>query len=75
MGADDEGKNKKLVQLVQEKIKNYGYLMTLAGSVFYLLEACGLKINEPVAYGIVNAVAGLLIVLGLVNNPDGRKIK
>ena len=59
----------------REKIKNYGYLMTHAGSVFYLLEACGLKINEPVAYGIVNAVAGLLIVLGLVNNPDGRKIK
>lgn len=73
MGADDEGKNKNWFNWFREKIKNYGYLMTLAGSVFYLLEACGLKINEPVAYGIVNAVAGLLIVLGLVNNPDGRK--
>ena len=56
------------------KLRNSGYLMTLAGAVVYLLETCGMKIDEPVVYGIVNAAAGLLIVLGIVGNPEMGKM-
>ena len=54
------------------KLRNSGYL---AGAAVYLLETCGMKIDEPVVYGIVNAAAGLLIVLGIVGNPEkGKKV-
>lgn len=56
-----------------EKLKNYGFWLSLAGAVVYLLQACGVKIEQPMVEGIVNGVCGILIVLGIINNPNEGK--
>ncbi len=55
------------------KLKNYGFWLSLAGAVVYLLQVCGIKIEQPVAESVVNGICGVLIVLGIVNNPNEGK--
>lgn len=57
----------------KEKLGNYGFWLSLAGAVVYLLQACGIKIEQPVVEGVVNGVCGVLIVLGIINNPNKGK--
>lgn len=68
--------NEKIHKRIEElkgKCKNYGFWLSLSGAFVYLLQACGLSIEQPVVEGIVNGVCGVLIVLGIINNPNEGK--
>ena len=52
------------------KFKNYGFWISLASAVILLLQACGLKIDVPIVNEIVTAFLGLLVVLGIISNPN-----
>lgn len=56
-----------------QKLKNYGFWLSLAGAIVYLLQACGIKIEQPVAEAVINGICGVLIVLGIINNPSEGK--
>ncbi len=58
---------------LKEKFKNYGFWLSLSAAVVFFLQACGLKINQPVVEGIVNSFCGILVVLGILNNPNEGK--
>ncbi|MEG1612716.1 MAG: holin [Clostridia bacterium] len=57
----------------KSKFKNYGFWLSLSGAIVVFLQMCGLKIEQPVVEGIVNAFCGILVVLGIVNNPNEGK--
>lgn len=70
--ANNETAKKRLAE-IKEKFKNYGFWLSLSGAIVYLLQACGLNIEQPVVEGVVNGVCGVLIVLGIINNPNEGK--
>lgn len=55
---------------MRDKIKNYGFWISLASSIFLLLQALGLRIDIPVFNEVVTALMGVLVVLGIVSNPS-----
>jgi Bacteriophage holin. len=57
----------------KEKLKNYGFWLSLTGAVVFFLQACGIKVNVPLVDGAVSAFCGILIVLGIINNPNDGK--
>lgn len=57
----------------KEKCKNYGFWISLSASVVFFLQACGMKINQPFVEGAVNAFCGILVVLGIISNPNEGK--
>lgn len=55
-----------------KRMKNYGFWISIVSAILILLQAFGLKIDLPYINEIVSAVLGLLVILGIVNNPtDG----
>lgn len=57
----------------KEKLKSYGFWLSLSGAVVIFLQALGLKIEKPVIDGIVNAFCGILVVLGIISKSDKEK--
>lgn len=58
---------------MKEKIKSYNFWTALAGALVILInsigKACGFIVESDIVYGIVMAVAGLLVVFGIVTLP------
>ena len=54
-------------------LKNKTFLVSLASAVLLILQQIfglfGITIDQDVYLSIVNSVLGLLVVLGIVNNP------
>ena len=62
---------------MKEKIKSYGFWTALAGALVVLVDALGdlfgFSISDEIVSGVVMAVAGVLVVLGVVTMPKGEK--
>lgn len=57
---------------MNSRFKNYGFWTAIISSAFILLQAFGIKINAPYVNEIITAILGVLVVLGIINNPtDG----
>ena len=56
-----------------KKIRNYGFWVALSGAVVMLVNSLGqmfgFAIADEVVSGVIMAVAGVLVVLGVVNMP------
>lgn len=59
---------------MKEKIKSYSFWTALSGAVVVLLQAIGkcfgFSINSDLVSGLIMAVAGILVVLGIVSMPN-----
>ncbi len=62
---------------MKEKIKSYGFWTALAGAMVVLVDALGdlfgFSVSDELVSGVVMAVAGVLVVLGVVTMPKGEK--
>lgn len=57
---------------MKERLKNYGFWISLVSGIIMVLQAFGLRIDAPYVNEIITAVLGVLVVLGIINNPkDG----
>lgn len=55
---------------MQNRLKNYGLWTSLAALVFMILQNSGVNILPEDWNSYVNSILGILILLGIVNNPD-----
>jgi phi LC3 family holin len=51
------------------RLRNYGFWISLAALVLMLLKAFGVYIGDQQFNEIVNAILGILVLLGIINNP------
>ncbi|MDD4211218.1 MAG: phage holin [Clostridia bacterium] len=62
---------------LKEKMKNYGFWMSLTAAVILVLQTFGktfgFSINDEAINSIVNSICGVLIVLGIISNPTSGK--
>lgn len=60
---------------MKDKIKSYSFWTALSGAVVVLLQALGdcfgFSIKSEVVSGIIMAIAGILVVFGVVSMPKG----
>ena len=60
---------------MKDKIKSYSFWTALSGAVVVLLQAVGdcfgFSIQSEVVSGIIMAIAGILVVFGVVSMPKG----
>lgn len=61
---------------MKKKFKSYGFWTALSGAVVVLVEALGkcfgFSVDNEIVSGVVMAVAGLLVVLGVVTMPKSE---
>lgn len=61
---------------MKNKIKSYGFWTALAGAVVVLINALGrmfgFSVDNEIITNVIMAIAGLLIVLGVVTMPKGE---
>ncbi len=61
---------------MKNKFRSYGFWTALAGAVVVLVnalgEAFGFSIDDQVVTGIIMAIAGVLVVFGVVSMPKGE---
>ena len=61
---------------MKNKIKSYGFWTALAGAVVVLINALGkafgFSIDNEVVTNLIMAIAGVLVVLGVVTMPKGE---
>jgi uncharacterized membrane protein len=55
---------------MQNRLKNYGLWTSLAALVFMILQNSGVSILPEDWNSYVNSILGILILLGIVSNPD-----
>lgn len=55
---------------LKEKIKNYGFWISLISSVILLVQAFGVKIDVPYINEIVTAILGVFVTLGIISDPS-----
>lgn len=64
---------------MKDKIKSFGFWTALAGAVVVLVDALGsvfgFKVEEELVRNIIMAIAGVLVVLGVVTMPKSDKIE
>jgi uncharacterized membrane protein len=64
---------------MKNKFKSYTFWMSLAGAFILILQnlglAFGFAVNEEVIMNIINSVCGVLVLLGIINNPAKNKTK
>lgn len=58
---------------LKDKIKNYGFWMSLTAAVILVLQTLGqvfgFSVNDQAITSIVTSVCGMLIVLGIISDP------
>ena len=58
---------------LKDKIKNYGFWMSLTAAVILMLQAIGkafgFTIDNEAITSIVTSICGVLIVLGIISDP------
>lgn len=61
---------------MKDRIKSYSFWTALSGAVVVLLQALGkcfgFAVNDEIISGIIMAVAGILVVLGIVTMPKNK---
>jgi uncharacterized membrane protein len=55
---------------MQNRLKNYGLWTSIAALVFMVLQNAGVNILPDQWYTYVNSILSILILLGIINNPD-----
>ena len=62
---------------LKEKIKNYGFWMSLTAAIIIVLQTLGktfaFSVNDEAISAVVNSICGVLIVLGIISNPASGK--
>ena len=53
------------------KLKSYGFWMSLASAVFVFLNTLGMKVDIPYLTQITTAFLGILAVAGIISRPGG----
>lgn len=63
---------------MKNKIKSYGFWTALAGAVVVLVNALGqmfgFSVDNEIITNVIMAIAGLLVVLGVVTMPKGEDV-
>ena len=54
---------------LKTRMGNYGFWISLASAVILALTQFGIKVDNVHVMACVKAVLGILVILGLVNNP------
>ncbi len=61
---------------MKNRFKSYGFWTALAGAVVVLLQALGecfgFSVDDEIISGVIMAIAGVLVVLGVVTMPKGE---
>ncbi len=61
---------------MKNKFRSYGFWTALAGAVVVLLnalgQAFGFSVNDEIVTSIIMAIAGVLVVFGVVSMPKGE---
>ena len=57
---------------IKERLKNKGTILALAGGIVTILIQFGFKVDSEQVMTVVEAVCGLLILMGIMNNPVGN---
>lgn len=55
---------------MQNRLKNYGLWVSLSSFVLIILQNSGISILPEQWDIYVNSILGILVLLGIVNNPD-----
>lgn len=59
---------------LKDKIKNYGFWMSLTAAVILVLqtigETVGFVIDDEAIVSIMASVCGMFVVLGIISNPE-----
>lgn len=55
---------------MQNRLKNYGLWTSFAALVFMILQNSGVNILPEDWNSYVNSILGILILLGIISNPD-----
>lgn len=55
---------------MKNRLKNYGFWIALASFVFIFVQKLGFNITPTEWDLYVNSILGILVVAGIVNNPD-----
>jgi uncharacterized membrane protein len=55
---------------MQNRLKNYGLWTSVAALVFMILQNSGVNILPEQWNMYTNSILGILILLGIINNPD-----
>lgn len=58
---------------MKDKLKNYGFWLSLAGAIVIFLQAVGIRMNVPYVNEIITSFMGILVVLGIISNPSSGK--
>ena len=63
---------------MKNKIKSYGFWTALAGAVVVLVNALGqmfgFSVDNEIITNVIMAIAGVLVVLGVVTMPKGEDV-
>ena len=54
---------------IKERLKNVGFWISLVSSVMLILGAFGVEIGDETVSSVINGVASLLVVFGIVSDP------
>lgn len=61
---------------MKNKFRSYGFWTALAGAVVVLVQALGkcfgFSVDDQVVSGVIMAIAGVLVVLGVVTMPNDK---
>ena len=59
---------------LKSKIKNYGFWLSLTSAIILMLQTigrfAGFSINSVAIESIVTSICGVLVVLGIISNPE-----
>jgi len=54
---------------LKARMKNYGFWVSMASAVLLALTKAGVRVDDAHVMTIVQAVLGVLVVAGIINNP------
>lgn len=57
-------------QTYWSRLKNPAVVMAIAGYILVILANLGLSIDNTAVLRIINAICSILILLGIMNNPE-----
>lgn len=64
---------KNFLNNLKEKVKNYGFWISLCSAVMLVISNFGLEIDVPYVEEIISSILGVLVILGVISNPKEGK--
>ncbi|MGI6701009.1 MAG: phage holin [Christensenellales bacterium] len=58
---------------IKNKLRNYGFWLSVISAALMLIQAFGVKVDIPVLREALISVCGLLVMLGIISDPDKGK--